>query len=189
MSVPGKRRAAPLQALRSRPVRRALPFLLLVALVAPATAAADDRQVWNAYTDSAASARFEKSLNRVARAFERAGDRPTERRIRRALRASRRLAKTTGALRKRIAREQASSEDGKRGRKLLLKGLDNVRTGAQRAVRGTRALLHGHRRRARRILNRSADAFDRGGRQLERGEKAFDEAGVARAVKRAAAGV
>ena len=65
---PIKRRAAAARTLRSTAVRRALPFVLLTALLVPATATADDAAVESAYNAHKGElARAVKAYVRAAR--------------------------------------------------------------------------------------------------------------------------
>ena len=161
---------------------RRLPFAALLAalamLVTAAPAMATDQDVWDAYARSPAAVNAFDADEKFRKAFKRLSDRVTRRRLRVANKASRRLARALVPHRKGVEAAQPSTDDGRRGKALLVKHLTAGRTGANLAARGTRAALDGKRRRASRLFSRSAKALRRAQRLGKRGRAALREAGV-----------
>jgi hypothetical protein len=156
----------------------ALMVALVAAVAVPATAAADDQAVWHAYAHSQSTDRLVKAADKFSDAFDAVDEKATRRRLARALKASRRLAKAAAANRKAMKAEDASSDDGARGKKLLVKAVSEVRAGALLAARGVRAAQHGHTKRANRLFKRASRALKRAARDQKRGEKAMVDAGI-----------
>lgn len=147
-------------------------------LVTAAPALATDQDVWDAYARSAAAGKAFDADAQFRKAFKRLADKTTRPRLRAANRAARGLARALGPHRKGVKAAQPSSEEGKRGKALLVKHLAAGRTGAKLAARATRAALDGKRRRASRLFNRAARALGRAQRLGKRGRKLMREAGV-----------
>jgi hypothetical protein len=146
---------------------------LATAVVLPASASASDQSVWNAYAHSSSTAKLRKAVKKFSRAFKRLSQKTTNHRLAVAGKASRRLAKAAAANRRAIKREDASSDDGARGRSLLLKALAFVRKGALLARDGVKAGQHQNYGRANRLFKRGSRALKKANRYQERGEKAM----------------
>jgi hypothetical protein len=160
------------------PSRLRATLVLTLLLAFPASAAANDQGVWNAYSSFPVS--FDKAYDAWDKWGQRAGDsklRDTHA-VRRAMRADSRLRRVLGAIAKRVDHARPSSDDGKRGKVLVLRSLSTWRRGLALERAFFREFLAGHRRRAGRLIRRSAHQLKLSDRYDAQAHDAFRAAGI-----------
>jgi hypothetical protein len=159
--------------------RRLCASLVVALLLAlPTSAAASDQGVWDAYGSFPVS--FGKAYDAWVKWEKRVAKtklRETSS-MRRLMRADARLSRVLGAIAKRVDRAQPSSEGGTNGKALILRSLSAWRRGLTLERAFFREFLAGHRRRAGRLIRRSAHQLKLSDRYDKQARDAFRAAGV-----------
>jgi hypothetical protein len=153
-------------------MRARLATLALAALlVAPASAAASDQSVWDAYAHARRA-----ELRQAVNAYDRAAGHP--RRISRAIAAGRRVSRTLGRIAADVRLEAPSSTGGEQAKGLLLDSLAAWRRAMALDGRSLRMFHHGRLARGNAAGIRSNAALARSDRLEARAVRALRAAGV-----------
>jgi hypothetical protein len=149
--------------------------VMLLALLVPAAAQADDNSVYGAYVSRDADfSRLGKQLKKDIKAWVDSGRKRPAAALATIRQSRKAISEVSGA----IKSEQASSDDGKRGKAKALASVHDLGASLKALAGGIRARTNGRVAAAKRLARRSDALLQRSLKEEKAARRAFKAAGV-----------